>query len=68
MHKDHAVEMVDSIIKETNLNLCANQTTKDLGVSGLFDLSRVCSFSQTILHLFVHSFTDGFLDPKRWCA
>ena len=30
-HQGYAVEMVDSIIKET-----------DLGASGLFDLSRVC--------------------------
>lgn len=35
-HKEHAVGMVDSIIKET-----------DLGVSSLFDLSRVC-FSQAM--------------------
>ena len=43
MYKEHAIEMVESIIKETNL-----------GVSGLFDLSRV-RFSQTFFHS-VYSF------------
>ena len=36
--------MIESIIKETDLDLCAEQKTEDLGVSSLFDLSRVCSF------------------------
>ena len=44
MHKDCAIEMVDPIIKETDLDPCANQTTEDLGASGPFNLSRVCSF------------------------
>ena len=42
-HKEHAVEMVDSIIKETDLDPCADQTTENLGALGLFDLSRICS-------------------------
>lgn len=42
MQKEYAFEMVDSIIKETNLDPCADQTTEDLGVLGLFDMSRVC--------------------------
>nr|POE46205.1 hypothetical protein CFP56_60594 [Quercus suber] len=40
-HKEHAVEIVDSIIKEIDLDPCADQATEDLGASGLFDLSRV---------------------------
>lgn len=44
MHKDYVVEMVDSIIKEKNLDPCADQTIVGLGASDLFDLSRVCSF------------------------
>ena len=43
MHKDHAFEMVNSIIKETDLDPYAIQTMKDLGSFGLFDLSRVRS-------------------------
>ena len=34
-HKKHAVE---SIIKDTDLDPCAEQTTKELEASGLFDL------------------------------
>lgn len=40
-HKDYAIEMVDLIIKETDLDLCAEQTSEDLGASGLYDLSKV---------------------------
>lgn len=29
-HKDHVIEMIDSIIKETDLDSCADQTMKDL--------------------------------------
>ena len=43
-HKEHAIEMVESIIKETDLDPYAKQTIEDLGASGLFDLSRVCFF------------------------
>ena len=40
-HKGYAVEMVESIIKETDVDHCAEQETDDLRASGLFDLSRV---------------------------
>ena len=50
--------MVESIIKEMDLDPCANQETKDLGVSGLFDLSRVCSFPK-LFYFVVYSSTDG---------
>nr|POE62736.1 hypothetical protein CFP56_26493 [Quercus suber] len=39
-HKEYAIEMVNSIIKDTNLDECGVYSTKDLGVSGLFDLAR----------------------------
>lgn len=58
-HKDYAVEMVDSIIKEPDLDPCAEQSSKDLGVSGLYDLSRVC-----LCHLWYYAFfffLDGCL-------
>ena len=57
-HKEYVVEMVESIIKETDLDPCAEQMTKDLGTSGLFDLSRVRYFlklSSTML--FIHWLT-----------
>ena len=43
-HKEHAVEMVESIIKETDLDPYAKHTIEDLGASGLLDLFRVCFF------------------------
>lgn len=41
-HKDYAVEMLNSIIKETNMDKCGKHTIKDLGAFGRFNLSRVC--------------------------
>lgn len=43
-HWDYVVKMVDLIIKETNLNPCAEQSSEDLGAFGLFDLSLVCLY------------------------
>ncbi|KAL0004549.1 hypothetical protein SO802_012110 [Lithocarpus litseifolius] len=39
-HKDYAVEIVNSIIKETNLDPYGQHSSKDLGASGLYYLSR----------------------------
>ena len=41
-HKDYVVEMVTSIIKETDLDLRGEHSSGDLGASGLYDLSRLC--------------------------
>lgn len=66
-HKDYAVEMVDSIIKEPDLDLdpCAEQSSKDLGVSGLYDLSRVC-----LCHLWYYAFffSRRLSCFRRWCG
>lgn len=43
-HREYVVEMVNSIIKKTNLDPCGEHTTKDLGDSGLYDLLRVLSY------------------------
>ena len=43
-HKDYALEMMESIIKDKDVDPCAEQGTDDLGASGLFDLARVCFF------------------------
>ena len=40
-YKDYAVEMVNSIIKETNMDVCGKHTLEDLGSFGLYDLSRI---------------------------
>ena len=58
MHKEHAVEMIESIIKETDLDPCVEQLTKDLGAPGLFDLAKVC-FSHTLLYFVFSSLANG---------
>ena len=49
--------MVELIIKETDLDPYAEQTTKELGALGLFDLSRICFFAQILFHSFTHLLT-----------
>lgn len=41
-HKDHVIEMVNSIIKDHVIEMV--NSTEDLVEFSLFDLSRVCSF------------------------
>ena len=41
-HKDYTVEGVESLIKQTDLDPCAQLGTEDLGVSAFFDIARVC--------------------------
>ena len=57
-HKGYAVEMVESINKEMDLDPCVEQETEDLGASGLFDISRVCSFTR-LFYSIVYSLADG---------
>ena len=57
-HKGYAIKMVESIIKETNMDPCAEQKMEDLGVSGLFYLSRVCYFPR-LIYCVVYFLADG---------
>ena len=41
-HKYYAVEEVKSLIKQTDLDPCAQLGTEDLGVSAFFDIAWVC--------------------------
>ena len=41
-HKDYAIGEVGSFIKPTDIGTCDLLGTDDLGVSALFDLTRVC--------------------------
>ena len=50
--------MVETIIKETDVDPCAKQETENLGASGLFYLSRVC-YSPRQFYFIVYSSTDG---------
>ena len=54
-HKDYAVEMVTSIIKEMDLDRCGEHSSEDLGASGLFDLSRLRFCRLWYLVYFLHS-------------
>lgn len=50
--------MIKSIIKDMDLDPCAEQLTEDLGALGLFDLVRVC-FSYPLLCFMLASLADG---------
>ena len=43
-YKDYAVKMMGSIIKDKDVDPCAEQGTEELGSSGLFDLAWVRHF------------------------
>ena len=49
MHKDYAIEMVNSINKETDLDPYDEHFLEDLGAFDLYDLSRVCFSSLIVL-------------------
>ena len=52
-HKDYVVEMIESIIKDKDVDPCAKQMTEELEASGLFYLARyVSSFSLSHFYLF----------------
>ena len=40
-HKDYAVEVTESILKDEEMDPCAEQTIDEIKASGLFDLTRV---------------------------
>lgn len=60
--KNYAVEMVDSLVKETDLDPCAEQTLEGLGVFSVYDLPRVRFCLFIVLCIFLHSFPNGFFD------
>ena len=57
-HKEYAVEMVHSIIKDTNMDECGKHGIEDLGDFGLFDLVRV---SLRRVRLFLFSCIKSFI-------
>ena len=54
-HKDYAVKEVQSLIKPTDVDPCAELGTEELGASTLFDLTRVNLFSWLVLYPFSSS-------------
>lgn len=58
-HKDYAVEVMESIIKDKDVDPCAEQATEELGALGLFDLARVRFFLPFSLYSFLCSIADS---------
>ena len=58
-HKDYAIEMVGSIIRDKDVDPCAQQGTDELGASGLFDLARV-RFPLHLTFLLTCPVVDGY--------
>ena len=56
-YKGQVIEIVESIIREMDMDPYAKQETEDLGASGLFYLSRVCSLRQ--FYFIVYLLADG---------
>ena len=56
-HKVYAVREVGSFVKPTDLEPCDLLGTEDLGVSALFDITRVC-----LLLLYQFGFISFLLD------
>ena len=54
-HKDYAVEEVKALIKPTDVDLCAELGTEELGALALFDLTRVSPLLWWILSCFSFS-------------
>lgn len=59
--------MIESIIKDTDLDPCAEKMMEKLGASGLFDLSRVHTFFKFSFG-FVHSLAGSCLALRRKCV
>ena len=59
MHKDYAIEMVGSIIKDKDVDPCAEEGTDELGALSLFDLTRV-RFPLSLSFLHTCLVADGY--------
>ena len=51
-HKDYTVEMIESIIKDKDMDPYAEQMTEELGALGLFYLARVRLFLFFLSHFY----------------
>ena len=56
-HKDYAIKMVESIIKDKDVDPCAKEMTEELGASGLFD---GCFFLSFFLSFFLQLFITQY--------
>ena len=60
IHKDYALEMMESIIRDKDVDPCAEQGTEELGASSLFDLARVCFFLSFSIYSLLCLIADGY--------
>ena len=68
MHKDYVVEEVESFIKSTDIDPCAQLGREELGVSTLFDLAQVsCRPWLAFLLSFYCLLTDDYILIRPWC-
>ena len=52
-HKEYAFETIESIIRLTDVDPCAEQGMEELGSLGLFDLAQVSSFLSSFIYSFL---------------
>ena len=50
-HKDYAVEMMESIINDKDVDPCVEEATEELGALGLFDIGRVRFFLYLLIFM-----------------
>ena len=58
-HKDYAIEMMESIINDKDVDPCAEQGMEEQGASDLFNLGRVHSFLSFSIYSFLFLIADG---------
>jgi len=56
-HKDYAIELLKSIIKDKDTDPCVGQVIGELGDSSLYDLARVSIF-HSFFYLFIFILTN----------
>ena len=59
-HKDYALEMMETIIRDKDVDLCAEETMEELGVLGLFYLARVRFFLCFSIYSFLCLIVDSY--------
>lgn len=64
-HKDYAIKVIKSIIRDKDMDPCAEEMIEELGASGLFYLARV-RFFLSIFNFFVIQWLTVIL-PCRNC-
>ena len=65
-YKEHVVEVIKSIIKDTDMDPCVEHMTKELGALGLFDLAWVRLFFSFFFLFIYYSIADGCSVCRRW--